>query len=147
MFGEISPDGQWLAYQSIESGRSEVYVRPFPSGSGKWPVSISGGTYPRWRRDGKELFYVNNINVFSGSPLMVVSIQTSGSTFRAGIPQALFDTQLLAGLRHPGGPANSFAVAPDGQRFLLLRPVSGSAREPTPSTITVVLNWPALLKK
>jgi Tol biopolymer transport system component len=146
-FGEISPDGQWLAYQSIESGRSEVYVRPFPSGSGKWPVSISGGTYPRWRRDGKELFYVNDINVFSGSPLMAVSIQTSGSTFRAGIPQALFDTQLLARLRHPGGPANSFAVAPDGQRFLLLRPVSGSAREPTPSTITVVLNWPALLKK
>lgn len=146
LFGEISPDGRWLAYHSTESGRSEVYVRPFPSGSGKWPVSTDGGVYVRWRRDGKELFYVNNISGFSGSPLMAVSIQTDGSTFRAGIPKVLFDTHLSAGTRHPGGPANSFAVAPDGQRFLLPM-TAGSAREPAPSTITVVLNWPALLKK
>jgi len=146
LFGEISPDGKWLAYQSTESGRSEVYVRPFPTGSGKWPVSTDGGAYARWRRDGKELFYVNNISGFSGSPLMAVPIQTDGSTFRAGLPKALFETQLPAGMRHPGGPANSFAVAPDGQRFLLPR-AAGSAREPAPSTITVVLNWPALLKK
>jgi hypothetical protein len=78
---------------------------------------------------------------------MSVPIQTSGSTFRAGIPKALFDTQLSAGLRHAGGPANVFAVAPDGQRFLMLKPVAGSAREPAASTITVVLSWPALLKK
>jgi hypothetical protein len=100
----------------------------------------------RWRRDGKELFYVNNISGFSGSPLMAVPIQTDGSTFRAGIPKVLFDTHLPAGTRHPGGPANSFAVAPDGQRFLLPM-AAGNAREPAPSTITVVLNWPALLKK
>jgi eukaryotic-like serine/threonine-protein kinase len=147
LFGEISPDGKWLAYHSTESGRSEVYVRPFPSGSGKWPVSTEGGVYVRWRRDGKELFYVNNISGFSGSPLMAVPIQTDGSTFRAGIPKLLFDTQLSAGTRHPGGPANSFAVAPDGQRFLMPRPAAGSAIEPAPSTITVVLNWPALMKK
>jgi eukaryotic-like serine/threonine-protein kinase len=147
LFAEISPDGRWVAYHSTESGRSEVYVRPFPSGPGKWPVSTDGGVYPRWRRDGTELFYVNNVNPFGGSPLMSVPIQTSGSTFRAGIPKALFDTQLSPGLRHTGGPANVFAVAPDGQRFLMLKPAAGSAREPAPSTITVVLNWPALLKK
>jgi len=145
LFGEISPDGQWLAYHSLESGRAEVYVRPFPTGSGKWVVSTSGGTYPRWRRDGKELFYVNNLNVFSGSPVMAVPIQTSGATFRAGIPQALFDTHLSADTRHSGGPANSFAVAPDGQRFLMLK--AAGSDDPAPSTITVVLNWPALLKK
>jgi len=100
LFGEISPDGRWLAYHSTESGRSEVYVRPFPSGSGKWPVSTDGGVYMRWRRDGKELFYVNNV---SGSPLMAVPIQTDGSTFRAGIPRVLFDTHLSAGTRHQGG--------------------------------------------
>jgi len=147
LFGDISPDGQWIAYHSTESGRSEIYVRSFPGGSGKWPVSTNGGVYPRWRRDGKELFYVNNTNVFTGSPLMAVSIQSVGSTLRAGIPTALFNTALTAGLRHPGGPANVFAVAPDGQRFLMLKPVGGSASEPAPSTITVVLNWPALLKK
>jgi Tol biopolymer transport system component len=147
LFGDISPDGQWVAYHSTESGRSEVYVRPFPSGPGKWPVSTDGGVYPRWRRDSKELFYVNNVNPFGGSPLMAVPIQTGESTFRAGIPKALFDTQLSAGLRHQGGPANAFAVAPDGQRFLMLRPAAGSASEPAPSTMTVVLNWPALLKK
>ena len=80
----------------------KVYVRPFPSGPGKWPVSTDGGVYPRWRRDGTELFYVNNINPFSGSPLMSVPIQTGGSTFRAGIPKALFDTQLSPGLRAHG---------------------------------------------
>jgi eukaryotic-like serine/threonine-protein kinase len=147
LFGDISPDGQWIAYHSTESGRSEVYVRSFPTGSGKWPVSTNGGVYPRWRRDGKELFYVNNVNLFTGSPLMAVPIQTVGSTFRTGIPTALFNTQLTAGLRHPGGPANVFAVAPDGQRFLILKPAGGSGSEPAPSTITVVLNWPALLKK
>ena len=62
-------------------------------------------------------------------------------------PKALFDTQLSAGLRHTGGPANVFAVAPDGQRFLMLKAAAGSGREATASTITVVLNWTALLKK
>ena len=71
----------------------------------------------------------------------------AGSTLRAGIPTGLFNTQLTAGLRHPGGPANVFAAAPDGQRFLMLKPAGGAATEPAPSTITVVLNWPALLKK
>jgi serine/threonine protein kinase len=142
----FSPDGRWLAYYSNESGNREVYLRPVAETGERVRVSSGGGTMPRWRRDGKELFYVNNISGFSGSPLMAVPIQTDGSTFRAGLPKALFETQLPANMRHPGGPANSFAVAPDGQRFLLPRP-AGSAREPAPSTITVVLNWPALLKK
>jgi hypothetical protein len=83
----------------------------------------------RWNRDGKELFYVNNTNPFGGSPLMAVPIQTSGSTFRAGIPKALFNTNLSAGLRHRAVRPTSFAVAPDGQRFLMLRPAAGSATE------------------
>lgn len=84
---------------------------------------------------------------FAGSPPMSVPIQTSGSTFRAGIPKAVFDTQLSPWLRHTGGPANVFAVARDGQRFLMLKPAAGSAGEPAASTMTVVLHWPALLKK
>ncbi len=83
--GEFSNDGKWIAYDSDESGKTEVYVRPFPDvQSGKWQVSSGGGTLPRWRRDGKELFYVS-----ADADLMAVDISTV-SGFQAGLPKRLF---------------------------------------------------------
>ena len=112
---ELSPDGRWLAYASDESGRSEVYVRPFPKvGDGKWQVSRSGGSGPRWAHSGRELFYRN-----FGDTLMAVAV-VPGASFVAGREVALFDVRRFA---------NRFStwfydVAPDDKRFLYLRPVS-----------------------
>ena len=131
----FSPDGRWLAYASDESGKMEVYVRTFtgkpgPAASGgKWLISTSGGTRPRWRRDGKELFYVAN-----DGKLMAVEIK-SGANFEAGAPKLLFDTHAHWGF---------YDVTADGQRFIVTMPVEqAQVRSP----ITVVLNWQAGLKK
>ena len=87
--GQLSPNGRWLAYRSFESGRSEVYVQGFaPDPSkprGKWQISITGGELPRWRRDGKELFY------HFGNTFFAVDVKTEGASFEAGIPRPLFD--------------------------------------------------------
>ncbi len=83
--GRFSPDGRWLAYQSSESGRAEVYVQPFPSTGAKWLISRSGGFSPRWRRDGRELFYMTTAGTLSAAPIV------AGETFQAGEPSALFD--------------------------------------------------------
>ena len=88
LFGYFSPNGRWLAYVSDESGKAEVYVRPFPVSPGIWPVSTGGGSQPRWRRDGKELFYL----ALDGK-LMVVEVN-AGERFRAGVPKALFQMRL-----------------------------------------------------
>jgi len=134
--GQFSPDGHWVAYTSDESGRNEIYVRDFSSGAaqgswdaaGRWLISKSGGTSPRWRGDGKELFYVA-----SDGKLMSVSI-TSKPVFQAGGPRPLF--QLPSGFI--GGD-----VTADGKRFLIGVPVGQSASLP----FTVVLNWQTALKK
>jgi Tol biopolymer transport system component len=128
----FSPDGRWLAYQSDESGRSEVYVRPFrgaPAAGGvKWQVSTAGGGQHHWRRDGKELFYLD----LEGN-LMAAEVTTAGQ-LAVGAPAMLFASP---GPR--GGFGTSFAAAPDGHRFLWrLRP-PGSKSEP----IQVFVNWPA----
>jgi dipeptidyl aminopeptidase/acylaminoacyl peptidase len=116
--GQLSPDGRWLAYVSNESGQNEVYVRPFPSGAGRWKVSAgkTGSLEPRWRRDGKELFLVE-----PGLPsnrLMSVAVQTGPrGDFQAERPQALFEFHSIA-----SSPAlNMFMYSPsaDGQRFLV----------------------------
>ncbi|MEO8099321.1 MAG: hypothetical protein ABI811_16575, partial [Acidobacteriota bacterium] len=133
--GVLSPDMRWIAYDSTESGRSEVYVRPFiasgPSlGDVKWPISRDGGSSPRWRGDGGELF-------FSGVPdrgvKMAAQIKAGGSTFEPGVPQRLFQTQ----------PDVGWDVASDGNRFLLSLPQLQSAQLP----LNVVLNWQAQLRK
>lgn len=126
--GVFSPDTKWIAYESNVSGRSEIYVRPFPRQSGLFPISRDGGWGPRWRGDGKELFFVS-----SDTTMMSVTIDTSKG-FTAGVPQKLFPTRL-----RPGN-ARAYAVSKDGQRFLI--PQIGRG---TP--ITVVLNWPARLSK
>jgi hypothetical protein len=133
--GQFSPDVHWVAYTSDESGREEIYVREFWSGSahgswdaaGKWLISNGGGTYPRWRGDGKELFYVA-----AGGKLMSVDISAK-PMFKAGAPRPLF--QLPPGFI--GGD-----VTADGRRFLVGVPVAQSASVP----FTVVLNWQTTLK-
>ena len=90
--GQISPDGKWLAYQSNETGRSEVYVQPFPGGAGKWQVSTNGGSFPRWRGDVRELFYMSGL---TSGKMMAVDIKSSGSTFEAGTPKELFDSPFI----------------------------------------------------
>jgi len=139
MAGQFSPDGRWVAYQSNESGRVEVYVRPFPGPGGQSQVSQAGGTQARWRPDGKELFYVA-----PDSRLMAVGVTPDGQSIDAGPPVPLFVTRLATGMNvYPAvGTKPQYAVAPDG-RFLMNMPVEGSTAPP----ITVVLNWEAALKK
>jgi serine/threonine protein kinase/Tol biopolymer transport system component len=137
-WASFSPDGRWLAYMSDETGQDEIYVRPFPGPGGKWQVSNGGGNYPIWAKSGRELFYIN------GDKLMSVPIETR-LTFSAGTPQLVFEkAPLLASLAFGLGPFYSlpFDVAPDGQRFLLIK---HSLLAPT--QINVVLNWFEELKR
>jgi serine/threonine-protein kinase len=133
---EISPDGHWLAYQSNESGQSEIYVRPFPNvDSGRWQVSTPGGEQPVWARNGRELFYIDpKLEV-----MMSVTVQ-AGATFSSGTPAKLFDVRPY--FISPLGRA--FDVSLDGRTFLMIkRPVQADDRltsQPLPS-MTVVLNW------
>jgi len=136
--GRFSPDDRYIAYVSNESGRLEVYVRPFsPDGKagGQQMVSQGGGSQPLWRRDGKELFYIA-----ADSKVMAVPVSTA-PTFQRGTPVALFTVPIYGG----GLSANlhRWAVMPDGQKFLINSVLSEDASEP----ITVVQNWTELLKK
>ena len=134
---QISPNGEWLAYVSSDTGSAQVYVKPFPSGDGRWPVSVDGGYWPRWRRDGKEIFYLDD------SKLMAVAITTSGSSFEAEEPHELFDTRVV----YPphSTTLHLYAVSPDGQRFLI--PIAVPDKTDIGSSpITVMLNWTSALK-
>jgi serine/threonine-protein kinase len=112
--GIVSPNGRWLAYMSTESGRPQVYVRPFPGGGEKWPISTDGGGNPVWARSGRELFYR------SGDKLMAVSVRTEGP-FSAGKPQPLFEWPTGKAFEWPTGKA-SFDVSRDG-RFVMVKEV------------------------
>jgi Tol biopolymer transport system component len=133
--GALSPDGRWLAYASDESGAFEVYVQMFPDGQAKRLVSRGGGAEPRWRADGRELFYVS-----ADRRLMVVPT-TIGPAFEAGTPAALFEINV----RDLGAPSfpKRYDVTPDGQRFVV-QELTGRI---SPSSLTVVVNWSALLPK
>ncbi len=135
---QFSPDGHWVVYTSNETGTKEVYVQPFPmSSGGKWPVSNGGGNEPRWRRDGKELFYFA-----PDSTLMAVDVSTTGGNVKLGVPKPLFKTSILGGTG--GGPITAWRWdSPDGQRFLVNTPTE----EFTATPITIVLNWQTALKK
>jgi Tol biopolymer transport system component len=129
----FSPDGRWIAYSSDESGRREVYIRPFQGGDGKWQVSTEGGRDPQWRGDGKELFYLHpNGRIYS------VSVE-SGSGLALGTPTLLFTSVAW----DPDGSGGNYDVAPDGQRFLIRRAVVTSA---LPAT-TVFVNWLEAMKR
>jgi Tol biopolymer transport system component len=128
--GRFSPDGKWVAYESNESAKVEVYVRRFSSAAGQWQVSSNGGSTPRWRADGKELYYRS-----ADGKLMAVPVRTTGDSFELGPAKSLFEIAAPT-----SGPY--YDVAPDGQRFLVLMPAGRSSRQ----ALTVVLNWQALLK-
>ena len=130
--GQFSPDVRWVAYHSDESGRSEVYVQPFPSGK-KEQVSTAGGAQVRWRSDGKELFYV----ALDGS-LMAVPIELDpvNQAVRLATPARLFSTRLVGGVLQPIS-RQQYTPSRDGSRFLM-HTVSG---ETSSAPITVILNW------
>jgi eukaryotic-like serine/threonine-protein kinase len=127
---QFSPDGKWIAYQSNESGRTEVVMQPFPGPGGKHQISTDGGAQVRWRADGRELFYIA-----TDGRLMAVPIRYSsdGGTVEAGAPVTLFATR--AGGAAPGVNKQTYVVSPDGQRFLM------SVVEETAPPIAVILNW------
>jgi len=127
----MSPDGQWLAYHTNQSGGLEVFVQSLPElmagrSSGKWQISTGGGSDPEWRKDSKELFYVAADN-----RLMAVSIKAIGTALEAGLPQALFPVRIEAINRRA-----HYQAASNGQRFLVVQLL-----EQTTTPITTVLNW------
>ncbi|MBI1872997.1 MAG: hypothetical protein HYS05_03795 [Acidobacteria bacterium] len=131
-WGRFSPEPnpRWVAYHSDETGRDEVYIRPFPEARGKTQISTGGGQYPQWRPDGQELFYVS-----PDYRLMAVTLKIDGDSVTTSAPRELFQL-----------PADDLGWSPydtiDGQRFLV-RAAPQHAAQP----LTVVVNWPALLKK
>lgn len=138
--GQFSRDGRWVAYDSNESGRYEVYVQPFPGPGGKWQMSTTGGVTPRWRRDGRELFYVAPDGAIMAAP---VRISTDGRALERGVPTRLFRVPIVFGGSPPDNVKQQYDVTPDGQRFL----INVSSEEASVAPITVVLNWTAALEK
>jgi eukaryotic-like serine/threonine-protein kinase len=146
--GRFSPDGRWIAYMSDEAGPHEVYVMPFAEAAapgafpktpaGKWQISTGGGTFPRWRRDGKELFYLSAEN-----KLIAVAVNGQGSAFEVGAAHPLFEIRRRPA-RYRGISSGNYDVSGDGQRFLVNAAVAG---QKTTAPITLVVNWPELLRK
>ncbi len=126
----FSPDGRWVVYSSNETGRTEVYVRPFPGPGGKWQISTAGGAWPKWRRDGRELFYVSPDN-----KLIVAEVREKGTTLEVGAARSLFETR-------PYLVGDVFDVSVDTGRFL----VNTLAGERSSAPLTLVTNWTADLK-
>ena len=128
----VSPDGRWLAYQTNESGRNEIYVTAFPAGGAKWQVSTNGGGAARWRKDGKELFFLDPTD-----NIVAVDVNVSGNAPQLGVPHALFQANAI---QRQTGP---FDVTGDGKKFLVN---VGNLKEGS-DPLTLVLNWTAELKK
>ena len=131
--GQFSPDSKWIAYQSNESGRSEIYVQPFPGTGGKFQISANGGAQPRWNKNGKEIFYVSLDSKMMSAP---VKLSPDGQSLETGTPAVLFPVRIA------GGPLSGifrqqYAVSSDGQRFL----VNLAAAEGAASPITLIYNW------
>ncbi len=138
--GKVSPDGHWIAYVSDESGTPEIFAQPFPGPGGRRQLSVRGGTEPVWRRDGKELFYL----AVDGY-VMAVDIRQTSTRLGEGTPKRLFGARPMRGRYDSLSAFNqtSYAVAPDGQRFLFNTPL-----EETPAfPLIVVLNWDASLSR
>jgi eukaryotic-like serine/threonine-protein kinase len=130
--GQFSPDGKWIAYESTESGRWEIFVQPFPGPGPKMRVSVNGGAQVRWRSDGKELFFIALDDRLMATPIMLPS---NGGSPEVGVPVPLFATRV-------GGAVQAFSrqqyfVSPDGQRFLMNTILENGPSSP----ITIILNW------
>ncbi len=126
--GQFSPDGRWIAYQSTESGTAHVYVQGFPKSGGKFQVSTTGGGRPRWRRDGKELYYLS-----TDRKMMAVDVKATAATFEVGRPRELFQTRAATTPFY----IHNYDVAADGQRFLINTALEAEG----PPPMTVVMNW------
>jgi hypothetical protein len=134
--GQFSPDGRWVAYISNESGRFEVYVQPFPVSGEKWKISMDGGAEARWRRDGKEIFYLA-----PDRTLMSVRIKSDGETLEPSAPRPLFQTRMAGPFG--GGVRFNYVVSPDGERFLINTELEDSSKSP----IIVILDWTAAIEE
>jgi serine/threonine-protein kinase len=129
----LSPDGQWLAYDSDESGRAEVYVRPVAATDRRWQLSIDGGDRPRWSGDGRRIAFR------SSRRMMAVDVAT-GASFAPGKPRRLFEGDF-----EPRGTATAnYDLTADGRRLLMIKP---AATSPVPSRLVVVENWFAELRE
>lgn len=131
--GQFSPDGRWVAYQSDESGRYQIYLQPFPKSGERIPVTVDGGTQPRWKPDGRELFYLSPDEKLVAVPIVMNS---NGQTPKVLAPITLFQTQISGGAA-PGANRQQYDVSPDGQRFLMSISVVDANVQP----ISMVLNW------
>jgi Tol biopolymer transport system component len=129
--GRLSPDGKRVLYESDDSGKHEVYVRPLRGSGGKLLVSAAGGTIPGWSHDGKEIFYLS-----ANNELMAAKVTQNGSEVAIDVARPLFQTQAESFLP-------SFDVSPDGRRFIIV----SAMPQKSPSPITVVVNWDAALRK
>jgi Tol biopolymer transport system component len=131
---KFSADGHFIAYYSDESGPYEVYVQPFPASGAKWQISSGGGMQPRWRPDGKELFFMA-----PNRKLMGVDVNLGKGTFEAGVPKMLFQTSSIG----YSGPRNYYECSNDGQRFLINSLQSDAGSIP----VAAIVNWSADLKR
>jgi eukaryotic-like serine/threonine-protein kinase len=142
--GEISPDGRWLAYQSNDSGQSQISVRPFPDvNNGHWQVSTAGGMQPLWARNGEELFYLA-----PNGALMAVRVEP-GATWRATAPTTVLNGQFFGSSPVPGAPvlSRTYDASPDGKRFLRIKEAGVAGPAAALASIVVVENWLEELKR
>ena len=129
-YGRFSPDGKWVAYTGEDSGEPQIYVVPFPGPGGRWQVSAAGGSFPKWRGDGRELFYLA-----ADGKMMSVAVDGTGGAFRAEAPRALFHAPVASLVGY------QYAVTSDGERFLVNTAV------PAPLPVTVISDWTLTLKE
>lgn len=113
-----SPDGRWIVYTSNESGKFEIYVQPFPGPGGKWQVSTAGGTSPAWRRDGKELFYLEPDGKLMAAPVRI------GAAFESETPTPLFTSPVI------NDPDRHYDVSADGRHFVIVAPIGAKTSPP-----------------
>jgi hypothetical protein len=131
---KFSPDGRWIAYQSNQSGRYEIYLQPFPGPGEPVKVSNAGGAQVRWRHDGRELYYIDFESRLNAVPLTWPAHDGAPDH---GRPVPLFQVRVPGGTRQPGGAHQQFDVRADGQQFL----VNTLVPDPLPPPITLILNW------
>jgi len=136
----VSADGRWIAYQSNLSGRWEVYVQPFPELDGRWQVSTEGGVSPIWHPNGRELFYRN------ARAVMSVPVTVSGRTFTHGNARMLFEGSFVPESLESSS-ARSYALSPDGARFLMMKDETPPPGTVGGTQIVVIMNWSEELKR
>jgi Tol biopolymer transport system component len=131
--GQFSPDGKWVALGMLSTGRPQVYIVPFPAGNGMWQVSTEAGRWPRWVRDGHELYFVSDRN-----EMMAVRITEKGDGLEVGQPERLFTFRPALRIFRQG--MTNYDVSPDGKRFLL-----NAAADENTRPLMLVVNWQAEL--